>query len=567
MSSYKPKNTRTKLDWFIDNNLKQTFDSYTHAAEIFKKDFNENISESTIRNLLNNKKFDTKKHSIFRKIQIFKDNILLKTFNTNVEFMKFYNLASLPYTCNIINGKYKSKIFKDCEIKIIIDIPDIRLHIYDESNIYQICSFCEESKLFTEQYFCYINKEKKILSIKCKDCYYKRIGNKYIDKFIENLKNENINWKEHPEFKNLYFERDTTNIFNIETGKYIICNPVINNKEFLSRNLKWETFCGKIPEHKIIKYKNLNIKYLNNNGIELDNLECGYIYCGNCEKIVENTNKKYCSKNCQNIISNNKEKNNRNTNLEFYISHVLSVQKNTNKKYKTVINYDKNHLLSLKVNCFYCNITCKYGYEKENNHPDTLSFDKKNPDIGYIKENVVVCCWFCNRMKNQTSYTDWEQFINFIKNKNNILDLSNKQFAKKSSEMNITNIYYHIKNKSPNYYNNIQDSKQTFINLCQTQKYLDPFFNFFPIICLGTNCLFNASIDAIDATLPEEEKHKPDNLQIIPKCFNYGKSILLNEQFLEEWKKRDFKTDFTNCSIKLPEQYFIESYFNKFVKK
>ena len=38
-----------------------------------------------------------------------------------------------------------------------------------------------------------------------------------------------------------------------------------------------------------------------------------------------------------------------------------------------------------------------------------------------------------------------------------------------------------------------------------------------------------------------------------------------NEQFIEEWKKRNFKTDFTNCSIKLPENYLTDCYFNNLI--
>ena len=88
-------------------------------------------------------------------------------------------------------------------------------------------------------------------------------------------------------------------------------------------------------------------------------------------------------------------------------------------------------------------------------------------------------------------------------------------------------------------------------------------FYFFPIIYLERNCLWNASIDAIDSTLPNEEKHRPDNIQIIPKIMNYGKHIHTQEQFLKEWNLRGFKTDFSNCTVKLPENYSIESYFNK----
>jgi len=388
----------------------------------------------------------------------------------------------------------------------------------------------------------------------------------------------NDNWKNHPEFINIYFERDSTKIFNLETGKYIMCNLVINNKEFVTRNLKWETFYGKIPEHKIIKYKNLENINNDNDGTELDNLDCIYVYCENCEKMIENPKSitvKFCSVICQQKKAKEKEKNKRNTNINLYISHILSVQKHVNKKYKTIIDYDTEHLLSLGLNCFYCGIECKFGYEKDSNNPDTLSYDKQNSDIGYIKENVVVCCWFCNRMKNQTVYEDWRQFIQFIKDdtlneaSSTILelDLTNKTFAKKSSGINMSNIYYHTRHKSPSYYPTLNEAGGVFKIKCENQNYVDPFFHFFPIIYLEHNCLWNASIDAIDTSLQEEDKHRPDNIQIIPKCFNYAKGCLSNEQFMNEWKKRGFKTDFTNCSIKLPENYYQQSYFNKFLSK
>jgi hypothetical protein len=560
MSSYIPQKRGIKLDWFVDNELKQTFENYTHAVEILKIEFNENITEIIIRYLI--KKKHRKKYTIFRKIHVYKDNILINIFNKNQEFMDFYNLPSLPYTSRVINGLIKHENLINYEIKKINNIPDIRLHIPKKTDIYRICSYCEISKPLIEQNFNYKNKEKTIYNTRCNECYNKIIGTKFIDKFIGNL---NDNWKNHPEYTHLYFERDTNVIFNTLSGKYIMCNPVINNKEILSRNLKWEAFYGKILEHKIVKYKNLENIIKDNDGIELDNLDCVFIYCENCKKLIENPKSIgniHCSKKCQNIILNNKEKFKRNTELQFYLRQKISIQKLINKKYNTLMDYDIEYLRSLGLKCFYCGLTCKYGYNKENNNPETLSYDKKNSGIGYIKENIVVCCWFCNRMKNQTIYEDWGQFIQFIKNDDCLeLDLTNKGYAKKSSEINITNIYWHIKQKSPNYYPNCESAKQTFINQCKQQNYLDPFFQFFPIIYLNTNCLWNASIDAINPSLPKEEKHRPNNLQIVPKCFNYGKNTLSNDEFINEWKLRKFKTDFSKCSIKLPKDYKDQSFF------
>ena len=124
-----------------------------------------------------------------------------------------------------------------------------------------------------------------------------------------------------------------------------------------------------------------------------------------------------------------------------------------------------------------------------------------------------------------------------------------------------------LKRRSPSYYPEPTSARQTFLKLVKEQNYKDSIFNFFPIIYLERNCLFNASLDAIDSSLPESEKHRPDNLQIIPKCMNYAKQSLTQEQFLKEWTKRGFKTDFSNCTVKLPEGYHKECYFNKMITK
>ena len=39
MSSYQPKNTRIKIDWFVNEVLQQTFESYTHATEHLRKEY------------------------------------------------------------------------------------------------------------------------------------------------------------------------------------------------------------------------------------------------------------------------------------------------------------------------------------------------------------------------------------------------------------------------------------------------------------------------------------------------------------------------------------------------
>jgi len=321
-------------------------------------------------------------------------------------------------------------------------------------------------------------------------------------------------------------------------------------------DIKWEIFNGAIPKNKIVKIKK------DYDSIELDNLECIYINCEKCNKIIENPDilSRYCSKKCQISVKVIKERSLRHNNINNYLSNKYSIQKNTNKE----IDYDLDHLISLGTNCFYCDVQCSFGNDEYK--CDTLTFDRKNSDISYIKDNVVQCCWFCNVMKNITLYDDWMQFINFVKDPEiTVLDLSDKKFYTEPKKLNICNVYGELKRQSPKYYSEDKSARNIFLNLVKEQDYKDSIFYFFPIIYLERNCLWNMSIDAIDSTLPKDEKHRPYNIQIIPKIFNYGKHVHTQEEFLKEWNKRGFKTDFSKCTIKLPNNYYKESCFNKII--
>ena len=98
------------------------------------------------------------------------------------------------------------------------------------------------------------------------------------------------------------------------------------------------------------------------------------------------------------------------------------------KPYMFIYNELKNHRNS-KVNfelkyedlveiiennnsCHYCGTSLTYNkhsrYWGENNSR-AHQLDRKNNNIGYTKENVVPCCWECNRLKsNRFTY---EEFI------------------------------------------------------------------------------------------------------------------------------------------------------------
>ncbi len=501
----KKHNRVTLIDWFDENGiLKQTFNSYQHVADVFKKEYkNEKINYNCIKKLINNK------YSIF---------------------------------------------FKD------LKKPDIRFHQYEKKEIIEnrICTNCNESKPFTKEFF-YIYDSGRY-EVKCKKCNLIRIGDKHIKTFMETI---NDDWKFHPKYTDIYFERNTEQIFNTKSGKYLTPCSLVNICGKLSKDLKWEAFNGFIEENKIVKY-------IEGKSIILDNLVCEYVYCKFCNEIIKNPyfiTEDYCSKKCLLKMKVMKEKELRHNSIIYYLSNKYSSQKYINKnKHGIEIDYDLDYLIYLGNKCFYCEVECSFGNKEYT--PDALTIDRKDSSIGYCKENIVICCWFCNMMKNKSLYGDWMQFINFVKDpKETILDLSNKKYCIESYAFNSSNIYFHIKEKSKKYYPSLSSARNVFLNLCKQQEYKDPIFYFFPIIYLERNCLWNASVDAIDSTLPEEEKHKPDNLQIIPKIFNYGKHIHSQEDFIKEWKKRNFKTDFSKCKIVLPEKYYEDCYFHKMITK
>ena len=57
--------------------------------------------------------------------------------------------------------------------------------------------------------------------------------------------------------------------------------------------------------------------------------------------------------------------------------------------------------------CHYCNVELTRGeYKKENNRSYCPLLDRKDPNIGYTKDNCVSCCPTCNFLKNQLSYDE-----------------------------------------------------------------------------------------------------------------------------------------------------------------
>lgn len=160
-------------------------------------------------------------------------------------------------------------------------------------------------------------------------------------------------------------------------------------------------------------------------------------YC-ECVKCGEKTPDKFYKKNriqCKSCYS--KSNSNRYNNLPTDIKkEVINNQKkwqNNNiikvrvlaakhraKRKNLEFNIDENYIneLLIKQNyqCAYTNVELQLTIGLDNMHfnPNTLSIDRINPKLGYIKNNVVLVTAIVNSMKNELSETTFLEVINLI---------------------------------------------------------------------------------------------------------------------------------------------------------
>jgi hypothetical protein len=75
-----------------------------------------------------------------------------------------------------------------------------------------------------------------------------------------------------------------------------------------------------------------------------------------------------------------------------------------------------NNLIFLP--CFYC------GDSPGTGPTDRVGLDRVDPDKGYIKENVIPCCWTCNRAKSVLTQEEFFELCKKIVIKHKLLENS-----------------------------------------------------------------------------------------------------------------------------------------------
>jgi len=307
----------------------------------------------------------------------------------------------------------------------------------------------------------------------------------------------------------------------------------------------WISYNGEIPYNKHVTYKNLDIK-----SNLLENIDCYEFICTTCGKHFESDDnkQKFCSSTCKNINGGKTNKQAKRDTLRPYIAEKIKIFK---KKYNLNTDEIIEKVPGVKdLICQYCGIENLQLCSEDNCEPNKLSIDAKNPGDHSI-DNLIGCCWLCNRMKNDSSYDEWMKLLNFLKGDNKILDLSNYNYVKKdilvSKEYKFTP-WSTLNAENSDMFKEKYSSKKHFIKLFNEQNKKDSIFGLFPLVMLTARNLLNISCDKIDPTINTE-------WQLIPIFLNYAKSIYSTERLIIEFKLRNFLQNTEELSVILPKEY------------
>lgn len=96
--------------------------------------------------------------------------------------------------------------------------------------------------------------------------------------------------------------------------------------------------------------------------------------------------------------------------------HILNELKHSCKKkgkYEMTIDYVNFIKIIESKKCHYCNTLLQFNpYTRDENSKyvsRAYQLDRKNNNLGYTVENVVPCCWNCNRIKSDIY--SYEEFL------------------------------------------------------------------------------------------------------------------------------------------------------------
>lgn len=145
--------------------------------------------------------------------------------------------------------------------------------------------------------------------------------------------------------------------------------------------------------------------------------DCGNKHITSGESIRSGKSK---SCGCNRLTPPNKEKD-RELAIWKQLYNSTIIKRSKKQGYKSDISFDEFKKMSLRV-CYYCglepsNFATDRGHWKRRGKKtsDTVikynGIDRIDSKKGYVKNNVVACCKFCNTSKNTMTQKEFRQFI------------------------------------------------------------------------------------------------------------------------------------------------------------
>lgn len=94
----------------------------------------------------------------------------------------------------------------------------------------------------------------------------------------------------------------------------------------------------------------------------------------------------------------------------------LQIEKYRKKKVGINISFDDFVEFTKITKCHYCGDYIIWKQFREQGKSMSYNLDRINNSIDYTKENCVVCCWKCNKIKSNLQYNDFVNQIHKIHN-------------------------------------------------------------------------------------------------------------------------------------------------------
>ena len=486
-----------------------------------------------------------------------------------------------------INKKGKKGTWNGRRLRVKHEGKSIR----NKYPIYPICYSYDLDGNFIEEI---ININTKIKEKKLSNRIYKCLRGEYI-KNMHGIKTNKLVTSENK----YYFDskEKADNYFKLLVKQCVKCEKDYNFKDYTFTHHKtvcddcfedYEKKCPYCNEQKNLK--EFHYKKYGNTGLYDKCWECiairdkqkikQYIICKYSQccnfiltSVTGGNEIRYCSNYC-------KQKNGKETrNIKVHSSQediineiVLRIRGRDKKKYNSefvITSQNIKEKLNIQENrCLYCNV--KIIIDIGNGiryNPCRLSPDRINNTIGYINENVNICCELCNLMRNTMSL---DLFIDLVKalqsNEEYVIDLNKHGFTTRKQQIGSAPwrpIYYDKVNKDNIYTHD--KCKQIYIQLvknchskCSITGMDAGYFNALDNDSHGGSH-FWLSIDRFD----NDKSHIDEgNLQLVMGFINRARNTLTMDEFYEELNKRNFKNK--NIKLIFPDDHH-ENFINNII--